>query len=153
MTRISSDMPVDALLGLLFKYRELHRQAVRRIDVPAGNRHILKVIKAGDALASTSPGRDALEKLLAHPMAYMRLRAAQSVMEWDSKIAIPVLGRLLFEDLGEESSADERIDIRTEAKETLFLHFGINSWNRNDLIEPLKAYGVDLPYRDYDKWR
>jgi len=153
MTRINSDMPVDALLGLLFKYQELHRQAVRRIDVPASNRHVLKIIEAGNALASTSPGRDALEKLLTHPMAYMRLRAAQRVLEWDSKMAIPVLGRLLFENLGEESTVDERIDIRTSAKDSLFMHFGIRSWNRNDLIEPLKTYGVDLPYRDYDKWR
>ncbi|WP_268890741.1 hypothetical protein [Mesorhizobium xinjiangense] len=31
-------------------------------------------------------------------------------------------------------------------------HFGITSHDRNDLIEPLKAYGIDLPRRPERPW-
>lgn len=153
MTPISSDMPADALLKLLFKYQELYRQAVRRTDVPAANRHTQKVSAVASALAATPKEQEILESLLRHPTPYMRLRAAYRVLQWSPEMAIPVLGRLMFEDLGEDSSVDERIDIHTDAKEILYMHFNIRSFDRNDLIGPLKAYGVDLPYRDYSEWQ
>jgi hypothetical protein len=69
------------------------------------------------------------------------------VCAWSPEKAIPVLGRLLVEDLGAESSAHERGDIRLGAKEMLYRHFGIDDFDRNRLIEPLRAYGIDLPRR------
>lgn len=153
MTRINSEMPIDALLKTLFKYQELQRLALRREDIRAANRHVLKAFAAADALNATPQGRDVLERLLNDTDPFLRLRAAECIMKWDPDLAIPVLGRMLFEDLGNESSPDERINIRTTAKDWLYRHFNIRSFDRNDLIEPLKAYGVELPYRDYGKWQ
>lgn len=154
MTRQISRMSIRELLERVYKYQELYQAAVRQEDVPTANRHILRVSESVDALAALIPeGREALESLLTHPDAYLRLRAAGSVIGWSPEKAIPVLGRLLSEDLGPKLSPDERLDIRTEAKGWLYEHFGIHSYNRNDLIEPLRAYGVDLPYRDYTKWQ
>lgn len=152
MIRRDSRLSTKKLLQELEINQNMHRLAVRRDDIRAVNRHIERVWGVLDALAETAEGRSGLERLLAHPDAYTRLRAAEAVMAWAPEAAIPVLGRLLFEDLGPESSAAERIDIRTAAKDTLYDHFDITSWDRNDLIEPLKAYGVDLPYRDRSKW-
>jgi hypothetical protein len=152
MTPATSYRTPDQLLDQLVKYQELHRQAVRRKNVPLANRQLLKVIAAADGLAASSRGRDILESLLDHRMAYMRVRAAARVLSWAPEKAIPVLGRLLMEDLGVESSVDERIDIRSEATGFLYRHFGIRSFNRNDLIEPLRAYGIDLPHRREEAW-
>ncbi len=153
MTRIDSDLSTEELMHDLLKYQNLHRLAVRRNDILALNRHILKVSAAADSLAAKIPhGREALEQLLVHPTAYVRLRAAGRVLMWAPEKAVPVLGRLLIEDLGNESSPDERIDIRTEAKGWLYQHFDIRSFNRNDLIEPLRAYGIEIPYRQEEIW-
>jgi hypothetical protein len=148
-----SDMLPDNLLASLVEYQELQRQAVRRGDIPAANRHLLKVIAATDALAATPQGRDALKSLFDHPIADLRLRAAASMLDWAPDLAIPVLGRLLIEDLGAESSADEGIDIRLEASGALYRHFGIRSFKRNDLIEPLRAHGVEIPFRPEGQWK
>jgi predicted transcriptional regulator len=148
MTRATSYRTLDQLA----KHQELHRQAVRRQNIASANRQLLKVIAAADGLAASSRGRDILESLLEHRMAYMRVRAAARVLAWAPEKAIPVLGRLLVDDLGAESSIDERIDIRSEATGFLYRHFGIRSFNRNDLIEPLRAYGIDLPHRREAEW-
>ncbi|WP_011580268.1 MULTISPECIES: hypothetical protein [Chelativorans] len=154
MTRQNFSISVSDLLERFHKHQELYRLAVRRQDVPTANRHILKASEYLNALAALNPaGRETIETLLTHPDAYLRLRAAGSVLSWSPEKAIPVLGRLLFEDLGPTRSPDERLDIRTEAKGWLYKHFGIRSFDRNDLIEPLRAYGVELPYRDHAKWQ
>jgi hypothetical protein len=74
-------------------------------------------------------------------------------MEWAPRKAIPVLGWLLDADLEAISSVDERLDIRINTKDLLYKYFDIRSSDRNDLIEPLKEYGVELSYRDHAKWR
>jgi len=35
----------------------------------------------------------------------------------------------------------------------LYKYFNMRSYDRNELIEPLRAYGVDLPYFDHEKWQ
>jgi hypothetical protein len=80
------------------------------------------------------------------------LRAAANVLEWSPEKAVPVLGRLLVEDLSAENSIDERIDIRVEASGWLYRHFGIRDYDRNKLIEPLRTYGVNIPWREEQIW-
>jgi hypothetical protein len=114
---------------------------------------MLKVIAVGDLLAATSRGKDALEALIYSPRPYVRLRAGQWVLKWNPRIAIPVLAQIMIEDFRQNLSVDERLELRASAKETLYGHFGIRSFDRNDLIKPLQAYGVALPYRDHDQWQ
>ena len=64
-----------------------------------------------------------------------------------------MLGRLLVEQFELELSPQERVELRISAKEALYRHFGINDFDQNKLIEPLRAYGVDLPYRDHGAWQ
>lgn len=153
MTRKISDLPVEILRERFLKYQEQQKLAIRAEDVPAANRYMLKIIQYTDALASTSRGKDVLEELIASPLPFVRLRAAQWVCAWNPKVAIPVLGRLLIEKFGPDLSVDERLALRISAKDSLYDFFGIRSFDENDLIEPLRAYGVDLPYTDHSKWQ
>ena len=125
----------------------LRMAAVRLLDVPASNRILLKCMETAKRLAGTVEGRDAVEVLLNDRRASIRCQAASAVMEWDPGKAIPIFGRLLFEALP-ELSAGERLDLRVTASQWLFKHFGIRNADRNALIEPLRAYGIELPYKD-----
>jgi hypothetical protein len=109
-------------------------------------------MRRGDALADSEAGRSALEALLDHSNAMLRLRAAHWCLKWAVEKTVPVVGRLLIEDLGAESGALERVMIRTSACDKLYLFFGIRSWRQNDLIAPLRAHGVDLPYEEEEIW-
>jgi hypothetical protein len=153
MTPQTPREPIEKLLNTFFKYEELRMQAVRRLDVPAANRYLLRVSAASKALAATPDGRDELEKLLSHPTEYIRLSAAGTIMRWAPEKAIPIFGQLLVDHLSAITSVDERLDIRITAKDWLYRHFNIRSFDRNDLIEPLKAYGIDLPHRDHKVWQ
>jgi hypothetical protein len=122
-------------------------------DIPAANDHMLSILRSGDALAlEDGPGRSALEAMLDDDNPFVRLHAGSQCMAWAEEKAVPVLGRLLFEDLGSTSAAAERAHIRHSAMNTLLLHFGIRSWRQNDLIAPLRAHGVDLPYEEEEIW-
>jgi hypothetical protein len=127
--------------------------AVKRQDVPAANHHFAKGETAAQLLESNANGRRAMEELMHHPLLHIRLSAAEHVLSWDPTITIPFLGRLLDMELLEIVSVDEKLDIRTRAKDALYRFFGIESSNRNDLIEPLRAYGVELPWRDHARWQ
>lgn len=153
MTRAASDLSIDVLRERLLKYQERQQMAIRDENVPEANRHFLKVKQYADALADTPRGRDVLEELARSPLPFVRLRAAYRVRAWAPRIAIPVLGRLVIEQFGADLSIDERLELRINAKEALYSFFGIDSYDHNDLIEPLKAYGVDLPYRDHSLWQ
>jgi hypothetical protein len=153
---MTSMLPIGkfrAVLDSFLAAEERYEAAVRTDDIPEANRQMTKIITYGDRLAASGPeGREALEAMLDDASPYLRLRSARRVLAWAPQRAIPVLGRLLFEDLGGDRSAAERIDIRVSAKDCLYLHFGIKSWRQNDLIAPLRTYGVDLPYEDEAKW-
>jgi hypothetical protein len=153
MIRRISDISTKRLLGEFLRHEELRMHAVRRLDVPAANRHQLKASALSEALAATPEGRAELEKLLSYPKLYVRVSAAGNVLGWAPRKAIPVLGRLLDADFETISSIDERLDIRVGAKDLLYKYFDIRSSDRNDLIEPLKKYGVELSYRDHAKWQ
>jgi hypothetical protein len=60
MTPATSYRTPDQLLDQLAKYQELHRQAVRRRNVPLANLQLLKVIAAADGLAAISRDRDSI---------------------------------------------------------------------------------------------
>jgi hypothetical protein len=128
--------------------RRLKRQidADRAQDIPAYNRLHKKVLEALTAIENAgSPGRDALERLMEHDIPQVRLWAAGRVIDWDPDRAIPVLARLIVEILPTESAPVERMSIRGTASSHLEKFFGITNFDRNELIAPLKAYGVNLP--------
>jgi hypothetical protein len=82
-----------------------------------------------------------------HELPEVRLRAAGQVLAWAPKLAVPVLGDLLVN----WRPTDPRrgyVAVRTEAKEWLYDYFGITDFDRNKLIEPLRAYGIELPRQD-----
>lgn len=147
MTSIDSEWPVTRLVKILIDNQEKQALAVRRDNTPAANRYMKKVNQARNALAAKgSSGRAALEALMGHPMPQVRLDGAVSVMQWAPDLAIPVLGRLIAETKYEnDMSAGERIEVKHEATLSLFDHFGTRFYDRDELIEPLKAYGIDIP--------
>lgn len=153
MTRKTSDLPVEVLRERFVRYQERQQLAIRAEDVPTANRYMLKIMQYADALTETPMGKDVLEELVRSPLPFIRLRAAQRVRAWDPRIAIPVLGQLLIEKFGPDLSVDERLELRINAKDSLRSFFGIRGFDVNDLIEPLRAYGVDLPYTDHSRWQ
>lgn len=152
MTRRTSEPALDELLDALVKYQALQQLAIRRDDIPAANRHFDKVVAASRGLAADPEGRQLLESLLHHSSAFLRMRAAIRVLQWAPDKAVPVLGRIISERL-EDLSPDERIEVSTTARNILYQHFGVRGFDRNGLIEPLRAYGVELPYQDHAKWQ
>lgn len=153
MIRKISDTTISEKVAAFLTYSVRQVEAVRIDDVPAANRHFLKAAAAAETLAASPEGRLALEKLLEHPTLYVQVGAAEYVRRWNPDRVIPFFGRLLDADLSSIASVDERLEIRIRAGDALYKHFGIRSWDRNDLIEPLKAYGVDLAYWDHSKWQ
>jgi hypothetical protein len=153
MIRRISEKSIQNLLKSFLDYEELRIQAVRRLDVPEANKYILKAAAAAKLLSGTLEGRAEIENLLRHAKLYVRVRAAEVVMDWAADKAIPVFGAMLDADLSSISSVDERLDIRVIAKDWLFKHFNIRGANRNDLIEPLRAYGIELKNRDEARWQ
>ncbi len=153
MTHAISDLPVEAIVEGFVKHQGLQQSAIRQEDIPAANRHFTRMKAHADALAQTLPGREALEGLLTSPSAFIRLRAAHRVLSWAPEKGIPVLGHLLVDKFESLLSPQERIELKLGAKETLFGHFNISNFDQNNLTEPLKAYGVELPYRDYSVWQ
>ena len=116
MTPRISKMAVDELLSDFLSFVDQRMEAVRAIDVPKINRHVLKISAVGDALSATTAGRAELERLLSHPIVYVQVAAAAAMMKWAPEKAIPLFGVLLDADLTAISSPDERLDIRTTAK-------------------------------------
>jgi hypothetical protein len=153
MTPPISENSVRDLLQAFLDCEELRMQAVRRLDVPAANKYCLKAAAAAEALSKTAEGRAEIEKLLGHATLYVRVRAAEAVMDWAPDKAIPVFGSMLDADLSSIPSVDERLDIRVISGDWLYKYFDIRSSDRNDLIEPLKEYGVELSYRDHTRWQ
>lgn len=148
MIQTASEASLEALVKDVVKYEELRRAAIRRDDIPAANRHFDKATPLLDELASRVPaGREALEMLLTHSSAFVRLSAAARVLAWAHEKAIPVLAHLAEDDLGADYSPAEGGSVEISAAGLLYRHFDIRSFDRNDLIEPLRAYGIDWPHR------
>ena len=152
MTRRASDTVLRTQLERFLRFQELQALAIRDGHISTANRHYSKMAAAKKQLAQSSEGRAVLEELLQSSDAFVRLRAGGQVIDWRPDMAIPVLARLMFEELP-DLSAGEWLEIRQTAKGLLYNHFNIRSFDRNDLIEPLKAYGVSLPYRDHMIWQ
>jgi len=144
-----SESSVAKLVEILIRNQQKQALAIRRDDTPTANRYMRKVNQAREMLAQKgSEGRSALEELMRHPMPQVRLDGAISIMQWAPELAIPILGRLIVDTGYEDMSAGERIEIRHDAKLCLYDHFGIRNFDQDKLIEPLKAYGIDLPPRN-----
>lgn len=152
MTLPISEESVEELLGLFLKYENLRLRAVRALDVPAVNRNVLRSAAVIDELSRLPAGRSEMEKLLDDPSTYLRVRTAGAVMRWAPEKAIPVFAGMLDADMSDIASPDERLDIRTISEDWLFRHFRIRSADRNDLIEPLRAYGIELARQDRSRW-
>lgn len=153
MIRQTSENSIQDLLEAFLDYEELRMQAVRRLDVPKANKYVLTAAAAANVLSKTAQGRAEIEKLLRHPTLYIRVRAAGVVMDWAPEKAIPVFGAMLDADLSSIPSVDERIDISVTSKDWLYGHFNIHNADRNALIEPLRAYGIELKHRDETLWQ
>lgn len=146
MTSIPSAGDAERWAERFLEYQTLQADAQRRNDIPAANRHVKKVTESLDALAkSGKEGRDLLEKLMGDDDPSIRGRAARRVMEWDPDRAIPVLARLLYEQLHFESASVERVIIRTEAEHALLKYFGLDMFDPTELPDRLVAMGIDLP--------
>ncbi|MEX0955493.1 MAG: hypothetical protein WDZ83_09805 [Rhizobiaceae bacterium] len=150
MTRQTSDQ-TNKLIDKFLRHENLRMEAIRQQNVPKANRHLLKSSEAGAILRSTAEGRAELEALLDDPELHVGVAAAEEVMRWDPDKVIPLFGRLLDldGDLSHIDSVDERGDIRLRARLWLYKHFNIRNADRNELIEPLKSYGVNLKRREY----
>ena len=149
----SSEAPVGQLLEWFVKYRQLRMAAVRRLDIRAANRHVFLASAAAADLVATPQGRSAVEGLLSHPDIHLRVDAGMLIIDWAPEKVVPLFGQLLDADLSAIGSREERLEIKLDAAEWLYRHFGIRNGDRNALIEPLKAYGVALAYRDPAKWQ
>jgi hypothetical protein len=121
-----SEAPVSELLSRFVRHRELRMDAVRRLDVPAANRHFLAAAAAAESLARTVAGRSALERLLDHPTVHLRVAAGSYVIDWAPAEVVPLFGRLLDADLSSIESPAERSEIRLDAMEWLYKHLGVN---------------------------
>jgi hypothetical protein len=150
MTRKISDLPVEDLIERFVKSQVRNQDAVREQNIPAANRQVDITMQAAEVLMNSTEGRHALERLMSHGEPFVRLRAAQFVRRWAPDLAIPVLGRMLVDDY-EDISVDEGLEMIIGAKDSLFAQFGIRSFDWNDLIDPLKAYGINLPFRNRKK--
>lgn len=145
MSPTVSDQPTDTLVARYVQLEELRRLAIRRDDIPAANRHYDRTVPILRELVSRNPdGRRAIEALLAHPSPFVRLGAACKVLIWAPAMALPVLARLALNP-GSGFSAEERGSVALSAEGMLYKHFGIRNFDSNDLIEPLRAFGVDWP--------
>ena len=144
---------LDDLLRRYFRLQHRQILANRRQDIPAYNRIYDRVWYAMQAIEDFGgDGKQAIEAMLEHDEPMIRFRAAERVQKWNPDLAIPVLGRLLIEPFPEVSTGFERFSIHVDAKMALRKFFELKEFNQNALIEPLKAYGIDLPRRPEQIW-
>ena len=141
-----ADAKVEDLVAEFVKHQSLEIAAQEREDTSSANRHFDKMYAVVKKLGNSQTGRSALEQLMSHVLPEVRLRAAGQVMSWAPEKAIPVLGRLV----AEWRPKDPRkgyVAVRFEAAGWLYDYFSIKDFDHNKLIEPLRAYGIDLPRR------
>ena len=149
---MTSDEATETCLAQFVEYRIERMVAWKKLDVAAVNRATSKAAMVAKQLISMPVGRQALELLLVHPTLHLRVDAAMWVIDWAPEKVIPIFGRLLDDKMQEIESPDERLDIRLNALDWLYGYFNIRTSDRNDLIEPLRAYGVELARKDRSRW-
>lgn len=145
MTSPVTDSSIRVLINRLIEANQLEIAAREREDTRAGNRQVDRMRLLLDELVSDPMGRDALERLMTHEIPEVRLRAAGRVMGWAPKKAVPVLGSLV----AHWRPKDPRkgyVAVALSASWQLYQHFGIKDYDQNKLIEPLRAYGIELPW-------
>jgi len=153
MTSMRSSRTLEQWTEEFVRRLKKQAEADRADDVPTYNRLHKKVVEALNAILGAGPrGRDVLENLLSHETPQVRMWAAGQVMKWDPDKAIPLLGHLIVDKLPDETAAMERVTIRMGASSYLEKHFGVKNYDRNELIEPLKAYGIGVPRRSEQPW-
>ena len=119
----------------------------------AYNRVHLKLANILDKIeAHGETGQRAINTWLESDEPLIRLFAAVRALGWNSDVAIPVLGHLLVEPLPVHFTGYERFSITSTARSILIEFFKTGNFSRNSLIEPLKAYGIDLPRRPEQIW-
>jgi hypothetical protein len=144
MTSPFTDVAIQSLVDRLVRHQELEIAAREREDTRAGNQQVRHIGAALDALEASAAGRAALERLMRHDLPEIRLRAASCVMRWSPDTAIPVLGQLA----AHWRPKDPRkgyVAVGFYAGLELYPYFGVTDYDRNKLVEPLRAYGVDMP--------
>ncbi|GAB1581444.1 hypothetical protein [Phyllobacterium phragmitis] len=153
MTSMRSSRSLEQWAEEFVRRLQEQAEADRADNTAAYNRLHKKVVEALNAILDAGPrGRDILEYFLNHETPQVRMWAAGQVIKWDADKAVPVLGHLLVDKLPQETAAMERVNIRMGASAYLEQHFGITNFDRNELIEPLKAYGIDVPLRPERPW-
>lgn len=121
-------------------------QAQRRRDVAAYNRYATKQVAAEDQIEQAGEvGRRALETLVYDGSPHVQLFSAHRVLKWDPVKAVPVLGRLMIGDSLAGLSIPERLSISLSASAMLRIHFKVRPYDGTELIEPMRAYGFEIP--------
>jgi hypothetical protein len=150
MTQIAFESgKIQQLVAENIAHEDSRMAAVRRNDIPGANRWFDRSRAVLKDLAGHGPeGRRAIEELLLHPSSFVRLGAAATVHEWAPDLAIPVLADLYLVEREPDASPSERIEICMSAKGLLYRIFGITSYDPDDLIEPLRRYGIVWPSQE-----
>jgi hypothetical protein len=149
MVRNASKKDNAQLVTAIVAHEDSHRLAVRRDDIRGANRWFEKSRVALDDLAGRVPdGRTSVEALLWHSSSFVRLAAAAKVREWAPDLAIPVLADLYLVEREADTSTSERGSVAISAKGLLYRIFGITSYDPDDLIEPLRRYGIVWPSQE-----
>ena len=146
MNTRATEYSLDDLISQFVDYTRREIAAWEADSTPAVNRNVRQIGQRLDLLKSTTEGRIALEDLIYHELPEVRLRAARVVLAWAPDKAIPVLGRLVAE-WKPANPKKGYIPVAFDAGVSLYEHWGIRSYNRDDLIEPLARYGIELAPR------
>ncbi len=121
-------------------------RAEGRQDVAGYNRHATKHFAVGNQIEQLGEaGRRALETLVNHESAQVRLLSAHQVLKWNPAKAAPVLGNLMAVDPLSGLNGYQRFSIRTTASAMLRIHFKVRPYDGTELIEPMRAYGFEIP--------
>lgn len=142
----ATEYPLGDLISQLVDYTQREIAAWAADSTQSVNRNVLQIRRRLELLKATTEGRAALEELMEHEWPEVRLRAARAVLKWAPDKAIPVLGRLVAE-WRPANPKKGYVPVAFDAGVSLYEHWGIRSYNRDDLIEPLARYGVELARR------
>lgn len=150
----TSDRDLRKLVERFVHVSRLMSAAEKRVDIPTYNRLIVRNFAAGDEIERAGEaGRRALESLLDHEIAQVRLAAGQRVLRWDPAKAAPVLLRLMTNESLQGIHGYERISVSHSANMMLHLHFDVPVYDGTELIEPMRAYGIELSPEQVQAWR
>jgi len=136
---------VTVLMAAFLKYQQDEIDARELDKTRLGNKFFDKSRACLDLLQKTKEGRAALEGLLTHDSAEVRLAAANRVLQWNSDLAIPLLGYLSAH-WRPRNPEKGYVPVGFSATLILLQHFGIRNADTNALIGPMRAYGIEMPF-------